>query len=67
MVRDSRRLGVRAKLAINMGILEESWMARLARERRTGPEGDTQQPKVSVAGSSGIAPGSGTAVTAWSI
>lgn len=41
----SRRLGVRTKLGINMDTLEESGVARLAKEGRTGPGGKPSSQK----------------------
>ena len=53
------RSGVRTKLGINMGILKEFEMTRLPKERRIGPGGKSQQAKVPVSRSSGIAPVNG--------
>ena len=47
-----------------METLEESEEPRLAKEGRTGPGGLTQQPKVPAVSSRGIAPGSGSRVSA---
>ena len=50
------RSGVRTKTGINMGPLEESGRSRLIKEAQIGSDGITEQPKVPVTASSGIAP-----------
>ena len=50
------RSGVRTKLGINMVALGEPCVTRLSKEGRTGPGWKSQQAKVPVSSSSGIAP-----------
>jgi hypothetical protein len=52
------------KVGINMVVPEESDTTRLPKEGRTGPGGKTQQPKVLVSISSGIALVSGQCLAA---
>ena len=61
------RSGVRTKTGINMGRLEESDRSRLNREAWIGSDGVTEQPKVPVSASSGIAPVSTFTPTAQSL